>query len=427
LAATKVVCEGILDGVEFIHSKGLAHRDLHVNNVIIVNGVPKIIDLDYSSERSLGKLNSLQRTDQLQEDIDQAGFIILRILKQCGEIDLDVLMDSEASLRRATSLDAIRNVLSQIWSAASSTTSPMSSGIRSENADVDLSQQTTELIEKGRRVSLRQLVIGKAVALAAEFSSDYFDPQKRFDGDDLQSRVARYEELTLPFAAVVANGCFWDDVAEAKLWSEAVSIVANANADRGPQGGTTAYLKLQLYPAGILLYAAGLGAVANEHYSFLREFFDRCHFYEHGSEPKSLTSEFWQIKAEDRDFWNKHILKKDFYTPISDHLNEILRSPLGLLAPQRVRYEEIFDQFEFLCGLVEFQRSNWGPVGRFLWKGRRSNTNVGQDLYETFAKRKASWPPLSQGLIEGDVDSTEKCFVGFLEHVHLVRQQYHVW
>src|SRR6202022_2516536 len=41
------VGNGLIGGLEHIHGQGLAHGDLHVENVILVGGTPKIIDILY--------------------------------------------------------------------------------------------------------------------------------------------------------------------------------------------------------------------------------------------------------------------------------------------------------------------------------------------------------------------------------------------
>lgn len=57
----------LLDGLRHIHDQGLAHGDLHADNVMIVNGSVKIIDILYLD--SLALLSTASRASRLQRDL----------------------------------------------------------------------------------------------------------------------------------------------------------------------------------------------------------------------------------------------------------------------------------------------------------------------------------------------------------------------
>jgi hypothetical protein len=187
------------------------------------------------------------------------------------------------------------------------------------------------------------------------------------------------------------------------------------------------FIGLRFYPMIILLYAAGMGAVANDRYMTLRRLLENCRYYAHGTERMSLPTEIWHWKAESSDIWNKHILGKNFITPLSDHLHEILREPLKPLCHQQSRYNDVFDRFEYFSALHEFQQTKWGPVGSFLWRGRRGGTSIIQVIVDEFSSGGVEWPPIATGLLKNGRAGVEKTMAGFAEHLERVRNQYHVW
>lgn len=58
---------GLIDGVQEIHAKGLTHGDLHDNNILIIDGHAKIIDILYTD--SLSIISSQKKHIKLNRDI----------------------------------------------------------------------------------------------------------------------------------------------------------------------------------------------------------------------------------------------------------------------------------------------------------------------------------------------------------------------
>src|SRR2546428_1138434 len=85
---------GILDGLEHIHRQGLAHGDLHVDNVILVGTTPKIIDILYRD--SLALLSTASKETRLRKDV-----LTLRLLLY------DALLTSELDPADATEFNAL--------------------------------------------------------------------------------------------------------------------------------------------------------------------------------------------------------------------------------------------------------------------------------------------------------------------------------
>ena len=86
---------GLIDGLEHIHSQGLAHGDLHSDNIVIaVDATPKIIDILYRD--SLALLSTASKETRLRKDV-----LALRLLLY------DSLLNSALDPAEATEFNTI--------------------------------------------------------------------------------------------------------------------------------------------------------------------------------------------------------------------------------------------------------------------------------------------------------------------------------
>lgn len=99
LSLDEVVSIGssIIDGVAHIHAQGMAHGDLHPENVMVAGSTAKIIDILYLS--SLAALSSEKRAVRLKRDV-----LSLRLLLQ------ELIANSELDAAEATEFNNILEV-----------------------------------------------------------------------------------------------------------------------------------------------------------------------------------------------------------------------------------------------------------------------------------------------------------------------------
>lgn len=99
---------GLIDGLEHIHAQGIAHGDLHEDNVIVVDDVAKIIDILYRD--SLALLSTASRETRLRQDIVNARILINDMLLH-SELDPAEAMAFNTALGSDASLADIRAAL----------------------------------------------------------------------------------------------------------------------------------------------------------------------------------------------------------------------------------------------------------------------------------------------------------------------------
>jgi hypothetical protein len=66
-------------------------------------------------------------------------------------------------------------------------------------------------------------------------------------------------------------GAYWANAAQSDIFLRSFKRIADQS---GPEAGKVIWLSLRRYPALVLLYGLGLGALANANYRFLKTLFD---------------------------------------------------------------------------------------------------------------------------------------------------------
>jgi hypothetical protein len=103
--------------------------------------------------------------------------------------------------------------------------------------------------------------------------------------------------------------------------------------------------------------------------------------------------------------WAQKFRKQQSYTPMSDHLSEILLPLTEKYAPES---EFIFDTLEIMIALayLDSQQSLPDepriPLGRFCRKSRDRNSPSAR-LFSEADREGAEWPPLKAGMFGGNI------------------------
>jgi len=218
-------------------------------------------------------------------------------------------------------------------------------------------------------------------------------------------RLNSYEELSKNLQQIVILLAKWGDSDQLLLLEKMFTRLAEA--DKG-SSGLVNWIKFTWYPIQILMYSAGIGALATRKYDVLRIIFQTPVQADStsgkrlplvipvGTNMSELHELFKWLPGHERD-----------YVPRSEHLFKALQPILEDLMFLGRSYEPLFDIFEVLFALVyaDVTEHGWNPPGRFGWKHRR---RYGEDPFnqvvEEAKKEKENWGPLRAGLFEGSLD-----------------------
>ncbi len=285
------------------------------------------------------------------------------------------------------------------------------------------------IVEPKDRIRLRDLMHLETEKLYAEMNDG-----SRFGGQthqqdhalELLERVNRYGALTETLLSIFVTGCYWAAGNQSKLWVSALQRIAR----QGQEGGGLEYLlKLRRFPALLLVYAGGIAAIASENYSTFAEIVTGPKIKGDDGKNVPFCSVVYAIAVMDQKIGHMLPGLDRHHTPVSDYLFAKLRDPLREFLPEDDKYQEAFDRFEYLYGVIHadlnrwgYEDGWWGPVGCFGWRGRRLS---GERLIATAIDAEienlgGEWPPLKAGLFGGVLDrakTTKAKFDAFLKHL----------
>ncbi len=308
----RTLCDGVVSGIRHLHSNNVTHSDLHPGNVILIEHGPKIIDIDYSSARSLARCTTMARALRIQADVDQVIQIVDWVIRKTN-IDQAYFNANQRTLRDSKTLDEVNAFLTAVLDGAV----PVPDVPAPEHlaGSGDLTDEVEAAIEARRGPTLRKLVMTKANAIAEGFANNETYPATSpASNETLRERIAAYNSALAPLLPALATLGYWGGKVPNRIMVEAVDRVANAHESNEVQSGNSALLSLRKYPALPTIYAAGIGAVAGGKYAGLFRALRETSLYGFGHTRKQLWTEIAYWAAKSREVWNKHILGRDLYS-----------------------------------------------------------------------------------------------------------------
>lgn len=251
-----------------------------------------------------------------------------------------------------------------------------------------------------QRVRLHDLVVDEINRvrrhLVAEFPTGGLSlPEAEFI-DEFRRRARGYETSTEILQHLFFHGAFWAEAEQQDVFARGLQMIVPSDVE----SGIPAWLNMQKYPATLLLYAAGMGAIANGNFQMLKKLFS-ANLRHHNQDWNILES------SSAAAFMNKGLAQilygQPRHTPMSDYLAKIL-------IPMTVNFvsdpEFLFDTLEIMIALAYLDRlqdpasKQWIPPGRFCWKHETSPTTR---LFSDADREGSAWLPLKAGMFGGDI------------------------
>jgi hypothetical protein len=234
-------------------------------------------------------------------------------------------------------------------------------------------------------IALHDFVMAEVTAVLERTSTVHFpSANENPTSETMLARLKRYEsalDLLLPELICMA---YWANHDQKQILVQAFRRLAEES--EVPMGGMDAWVSLRRYPALLLLYGIGMGAVVRRHYRTLRAVLDLPILTKTRTGEKRVGVQLHDQAVMQLDH-QRILLARREHTPLSNYLFEHLREPMRSYLPREDEYERTFLTFEYLRGLAsldaqltakdaqdyaEDENSDrfkyWIPVGRFLWK-----------------------------------------------------------
>lgn len=264
-------------------------------------------------------------------------------------------------------------------------------------------------------IRLNDLIAREAGRVLSEMGSGRFPLATHPDPPSAAARVEAFEDLTEILRSIFGTACFWAEPRHEALLTRTVEDVGSHPLT----GGNTYWLNLRFYPAFLLLYSGGIAAVANRKANSLRALF-LDPLIRRGNEARPAVVELVRTEVI-QDDQTKHLpgmeRKK---TALSQWIEPRLRDSLRPVISSDVRYQQAFDRFEYLWGLVHADLYQspwqdgriWGPVGNFAWRSGEPE-HVSKIIDRELESDGEGWPLLQEGFFDGDLKRLKNTKGGF--------------
>lgn len=252
------------------------------------------------------------------------------------------------------------------------------------------------------RIRLSDLVDGSVGHVIEEISGEAFFTNRRPIPETITARVRSYESACSTLLAMAAVGGYWAEEEHYYLWRRALRRIGSI--------GSTGMSYDILYPATLLLYTLGLGAVERGRLRFLAHLLKTILREEHRDEklavqklpPFCLFRDILPVMQRLEGMEHR-------YAPLNDWLLQALRQHVNRVIPDRKHHEVIFDQLETLIALSYLHHTDgsWAPPGAFCYRHENRDRFMKQ-VKESLSREQAESPYVTCRIFGETVEECER-------------------
>ncbi len=271
------------------------------------------------------------------------------------------------------------------------------------------------------RIQLNDLLADEYRRLTARLAEPEFSLQGSWSPDEFRRRVTRYETATAPLARILGIVGRWGDEAAHVLAREILVGLARTEV----MGGLNVWLNLRSYPAVLVLYAYGLGALKASRYDILLRWFEQpVRLDDRDTKPTVQCLLLTSWAGGRKEAWQNLENMQQRKTPLSDHLHDItIEWTVDYILTSK-EHTSLYETFEILGGLAyltlhaknDFHQAHakenhresfvWSPIGRASWDSTTRN-EILNDLEH---------PDIKEALLKARFGNGDK------EHLELARE-----
>ena len=265
------------------------------------------------------------------------------------------------------------------------------------------------MAESKYRIQLSDL-IDKTIARIVEMTSgENFAVQGglRPDSESITTRIRRYEAACTTLLTMAPVAGFWAEEEHYTVWQRALQRLAS----RPMTNGTVIWLEMQRYPATLLLYALGLGAVESNRLGFLGALLSTKLHREH-QENESAAQVLPPFSLFSRGGDPMKLLEgmDRHYAPLNDWMHDALRPYADRIVSNDSQYTRTFDKLEILIALGAgdirtFTGRYWAPPGAFGYRYQTREV-IFREIEESLATLQLRSPFVTSGIFG---DTTNDC------------------
>ncbi|MFY1112723.1 MAG: SIR2 family protein [Methanosarcinaceae archaeon] len=277
------------------------------------------------------------------------------------------------------------------------------------------------LVEDKYSIKLHDLVMEELDRVCFELASDRFEINVELTSDLYLNRVYEYEELMKTLIGISTTIVYFDKGKHSILINKIIERIVKLPRTFGDRDLS----RLQSYPALLLLNSIGVVSLESYNYDVLATILLKTHYkgywFSNSGKKTNLIKELYKFQ----------ILQPQKNTKIAkpeNYIVEAVRKYVDEYLPDDKKYEEYFDIFEYLLGLVciDLQYSDlskediYAPRDRLGWKFYNDfHSDEKPDFIHDFIKEGLSeaneWGLLKAGFFEGSSERLKDCYQAYEE------------
>ena len=264
------------------------------------------------------------------------------------------------------------------------------------------------------RIRLMDLIDAEVERMVSATTGEGFrvDSGVSINKETITARLRGYEASCSTLVSMASIAGFWGDEHNFAGWERAMERLASTVY----VGGSQLWLYLRTYPATLVLYALGLGAVESDRLNILsRVFSKKANDYDDAGSQKAILTKLIEgnlslARAGDvLEGMESHKL------PVNDWIHDALRAPMRSLFVDDGKFSYAFDKFEILVSLgfrhllPEFR--DWIPLGAYILRSA-NRKRILTAIEESISELKDDSPYVTSGIFG---NSHEEC-TGSIEY-----------
>jgi hypothetical protein len=275
------------------------------------------------------------------------------------------------------------------------------------------------LSEDKYRIKLYDFVSEEVQRIYYNFSSERFaNAENNLTKETLQKSLQEYKELLVILIGILNTITYFDK----GQYSNLIKLTMERLIPK--KSTTREYYSLARYPLVILSYSIGIIALERKNYKNLAALLLCFHFKDYNE--KKHIIEIINSQSVFTDKWIKWLPTYQYngipHTPVNDYFFSDVREIIVKYLPDDKKYEEFFDIFEYLTGLIYLDITNEGTsiestgstIGRFAWKRGTPFKREGlpesiESFIENGLNQGDKWTLLKAGFFNGSVDRFKEC------------------
>jgi len=282
------------------------------------------------------------------------------------------------------------------------------------SAKIAVATMKRYLVDPASKIRLRDLVHEETERLVAGLSDEAFPARSTLEAtDELKQRLGKYNALCETTLVILIAGCYWGNQEHTKLWVDCLQRVGTFTRSTS---GLVYLNNLRRYPVLLLLYGAGLAAVAAGNYHTFAAILLQPKIKNDNLEDEAFCTRVHPAYVMETNIGRLIPGMDRRHTPVSDYLQGNMRSLLREYIPGDDEYQSTFDRFEYLLALVHADLNRWsvqdgwrGPIGCFGWRGQHfQQSRIMNVIEKEIETEGANWAPLKAGLFGGSLDQAKK-------------------